>query len=59
MNEIERVMNEIKRVSRVTVNAAMVSWKKWPELSVEFADSLLDAMNVRMREAVGAYSGAA
>lgn len=56
---LHQLMNEIERVSRVTVNAAMVSWKKWPELSVEFADSLLDAMNVRMREAVGAYSGAA
>ena len=56
---LHQLMNEIERVSQVTVNAAMVSWKKWPELSVEFADSLLDAMNVRMREAVGAYSGAA
>ena len=52
-------LNEIERFSFVTVNAATVSWKKWPDLTVEFADSLLDAMNVRMREAVGAYSGAA
>ena len=56
---LHQLMNEIERFNLVTVNASMVSWKKWPELSVEFADSLLDAMNVRMREAVGAYSGAA
>ncbi len=28
---LHQLMNEIERVSRVTVNAAMVSWKKWPE----------------------------
>jgi hypothetical protein len=51
---LDQLMSEIEFVSLVTVNTGIASWKKWPEVSVPFADSLLDTMNVRIQEAVGA-----
>jgi len=53
----EQVLHEIERVSLFTVNRAMVSGQKWPELSVEFLGSLLDAMHTRMQEAVSTREG--